>query len=117
MRFAVCLNQVIAANKQKAKEKKAKGIEDLKLISSLRKLTANSTVDFATIQKIASGRKNPAWSTVVMIVEGLNMTMEEWGRRYDAVTEKDIMAFKKLPTIGNFGIGNQEVGIRRLLNC
>jgi hypothetical protein len=94
LRFAVCLKKIIDTHKAKSKENKQKGIEDVKLVPSLRKLTASSTVDFATIQKIASGKKNPAWSTVVLIVDGLNMSMAEWGTLYDNVTSDEVDAFR-----------------------
>ena len=94
LKFAACLAKIIAANKQKAEENEEKGVQDLKLITSLRKLAASSGVDFATIQKIATGKKNPAWTTTVLLTEGLNITIAEWGKLYDSITEEDVGSFK-----------------------
>ncbi len=85
-KFAACLMKIINANKLQAKANAEKGIENLDLVTSLRKLAAASGVDYATIQKIATGKKNPAWTTTVLIAEGLGLSMEEWGRKYDEVS-------------------------------
>ncbi|MEI9945860.1 MAG: hypothetical protein WDN26_16770 [Chitinophagaceae bacterium] len=90
LKFGTCLMKVIEGNKMQAQKNKENKIEDIKLVSSLRKLAASSTVDFSTVQKIATGKKNAAWSTTVLIVEGLNMNQETWGRHYDNITDKDI---------------------------
>lgn len=94
LRFAACLMSVISANKNSALQSDDGKLRKSKLTTSLRKLAAESGVDYATIQKIATGRKNPAWTTTVLLVEGLNLTMEEWGKIYDRLSQKDIDAFK-----------------------
>jgi transcriptional regulator with XRE-family HTH domain len=90
LRFGACLMKIIDANKLLSAKNKEENVEDIKLVTSLRKLAASSTVDFSTIQKIATGKKNAAWSTTVLIAEGLNMSLGKWGDHYDAITDKDL---------------------------
>ena len=90
LRFGACLMKIIDGNKVIAAKNKEDNVEDVKLVTSLRKLAASSTVDFSTIQKIATGKKNAAWSTTVLIAEGLSMSLEKWGDHYDAITDKDM---------------------------
>jgi len=94
LRVGTCLMKIISSNKLQAEKNKENNIEDLNLVYSLRKLAASSTVDFSTIQKIATGKKNPAWSTTVLIAEGLNMSLAEWGSSYDSITDKEIAAYQ-----------------------
>jgi len=52
-------------------------------ISSLRKLAANSGVEYAIIQKISSGNKDPQFTTLVSIADGLNISLSELIRRFE----------------------------------
>ena len=98
-KFGACLLKIINNNKLVAAENKHQNIENIDLVSSLRKLAASSTVDFAMIQKIATAQKNPAWSTVTLVIKGLGMTTQEWGKHYDEITDADISTY--LQTIKN----------------
>jgi len=44
-------------------------------ISSLRKLAAASGVEYAIIQKISSGQKDPQFTTIVAIAEGFGISL------------------------------------------
>lgn len=94
LRFGTCLMKIINLNKVQAKANEDNNVEDLSLVHSLRKLAAASTVDFSTVQRIASGKKNAAWSTTVLIAEGLGMSLSEWGDYYDKITDKEIAAYQ-----------------------
>ena len=94
LRFATCLVSFIEDNKLKAKETGDGKIRKSDFVTSLRKLAAHTVIDYATIQKIATGKKNPAWSTAVALIEGLGISLKEWGARYDSVTDKEIADLK-----------------------
>jgi len=93
MKFAACLMSIIDAKKKAALESPEGKVRKSEL-TSLRKLAASSGVDYATIQKIATGKKNPAWTTTILLMEGLQISLEEWGRLYDRMKDKDVAAFK-----------------------
>ena len=90
MKFAICLKTLIKENKAKAKENKIKGIEDHKLISSLRKLESSSGISFPIIQKISTGSKNAELTTLVALAEGLDISVGYLFSVYDKITDLEI---------------------------
>jgi transcriptional regulator with XRE-family HTH domain len=46
-------------------------------ISSLRKLAANAEIEYSIIQKIAAGTKDPQFTTLIALADGLNMKLSE----------------------------------------
>lgn len=64
------------------------------LVTSLRKLAASSQTEYAIIQKITSGKKDPQFSTLAAIIDGLDISFSEFSQIYDSVTEKDIQDYK-----------------------
>ena len=92
VRYALCLNKIIAANRIKAKENKTGGPKDHTFINSLRKLEAASGISFPIIQSISKGIKNPALTTVIALAEGLNITPGHFFSLFDEITEEEIKA-------------------------
>ncbi len=64
------------------------------LATSLRKLAASSQTEYAIIQKITSGKKDPQFTTLAAIIDGLEISFSEFSQVYDSVTEKDIQEYK-----------------------
>ena len=71
-RFGKCIQKIIEENKVSSMEN-----TDHASINSLRKLAAASGVEFSIIQKISSGQKNPALTTVVAIAEGFGISLSQ----------------------------------------
>ena len=44
------------------------------LVTSLRKLAASSQTEYAIIQKITSGKKDPQFSTIAAIIDGFEIS-------------------------------------------
>jgi hypothetical protein len=96
LRFGMALLKVIHANKEKADKNKEKGIKDLQLIDSLRKLESASGIPYASIHRIAAGTKNAGFTTVAAIIEGLGISLTDFfSRYYYAVTDYDIEFYRK----------------------
>ena len=96
LRFGIALLKVIHANKEKADKNKEKGIRDLQLIDSLRKLESASGIPYASIHRIAAGTKNAGFTTIAAIVEGLGISLTDFfSDYYYAVTDSDIELNKK----------------------
>lgn len=81
-RLGLAILKVIQDNKEKAKENKLEGVKDIHLINSLRKLEAASGVPYASIQQITKGTKNASFTTWMAIIEGLNLTPQDFFQQY-----------------------------------
>ena len=90
LKFAICLNKIIASYKEEAKKNKVNGTKDHKLINSLRKLEAASGISFPIIQNISKGIKNPALTTIIAIADGLDITPGQFFSYFDEVTEDEV---------------------------
>jgi transcriptional regulator with XRE-family HTH domain len=90
LKFSLCLQSILRHNKSLAHDAELSGKKDANAITSLRKLAASSGVEFSIIQKISSGKRNPALSTIVAIAEGLNISLSELFFSYDKISEEEI---------------------------
>lgn len=62
---------------------------------SFRKLETASGIRHASIVEIVNGKKNASWTTVDAILEGLEMTLAQFAKIYDNLTEDEISIYKK----------------------
>lgn len=62
---------------------------------SFRKLESASGIRHASIVEIVNGKKNPSWSTVDAILEGLEITLTDFALIYDYLEEKEILEYKR----------------------
>lgn len=58
--------------------RRQKQLPSQQAISSLRRLAASSGVEYAIVQKIATGQKDPQYTTLLAIAEGLGISLSEW---------------------------------------
>lgn len=84
-RLAITIQKIISNNE---------GRNDSGLVTSLRKLAASSQTEYAIIQKITSGKKDPQFSTLAAIIDGFGISFSEFSKVYDSITEKDIEGYK-----------------------
>lgn len=56
-------------------------------ITSLRKLAASSGIEYAIIQKISSGQKDPQFTTLVSLADGLDMNITEFLFYFEKATD------------------------------
>lgn len=80
-KLGLTIQRILEENKSK---------KDGKLITSLRKLAASSGIEYAIIQKISSGKKDPQWTTIVSLADGFGMTMSELCVYYDQISDYSI---------------------------
>ena len=78
VRLAIAIKKLIEKNRDSGKPG---------AISSLRKLAAASGVEYAIIQKITSGVKDPQFSTINAIAEGLDISVSALIHHYEQVTD------------------------------
>jgi len=93
IKFGLAIQKIISENKLIAKENKLKGKKDHTLITSLRKLSASSGVEYAIIQRTVAGKKNTSLTTIIAIAEGFGISEVELFTRYNKVSENEIKTF------------------------
>lgn len=62
---------------------------------SFRKLESASGIRHATIVEIVNGKKNPSWSTIDALLEGLGIDLTRFAIIYDSITDEEILDYKK----------------------
>jgi len=81
-RLGLCLQKILEENNNRDK---------LNLVSSLHQLSASSGVEYSIIQKISSGKKDPQWTTVISLIDGLNLSFSLFLEYYSKITESEIL--------------------------
>lgn len=84
-RLALTIQKIISVNQTKAEDG---------LATSLRKLAASSDTEYAIIQKITASKKDPQFSTLAAIVDGLGISFSEFFQIFESVTKDDIDDYK-----------------------
>ena len=95
LKAALVFKRIIDSNKKAAEKLKDQNEGDLYLITSYRKWEAASGIPIASISEIMSGDRNAAITTLVTLINTLGVSVEEFGRAFDAITESEIREFKK----------------------
>jgi hypothetical protein len=90
LRFGLALLKILKERKDTAKENKLEGIKDHKLVSSLRKLSAASGIDFGTVQKISKGYQGLEFFTFIDMIEALDLNMITFGEYFNSITDEEI---------------------------
>lgn len=91
LKFGLAVMMKIDENKELAKLNKENGKESEQLIDSIRKLEASSGIPYASIQRITVGEKNASFTTISALVEGLEMTLDEFFTDYYyKISESDV---------------------------
>ncbi len=85
-KFGYCIKKIILDNKAS----KTLTTSD-KSISSLRKLAAASEVEFAIIQKVVTGQKNPAFTTIYAIIDGLGLSLSEFFKIFESIDSTEFV--------------------------
>jgi hypothetical protein len=82
LKFGLAVMKKIDENKALAKSNKENGKETNQLIDSLRKLEASSGIPYPSIQKITVGEKNASFTTISALVDGLEISLDEFFANY-----------------------------------
>ena len=80
-RLGLCIQKILEENSNKNK---------VNLATSLRQLAASSGIEYAIIQKISSGKKDPQWSTIISIVDGLSLRIDDFIAFYTKITDEEV---------------------------
>jgi transcriptional regulator with XRE-family HTH domain len=95
-RFGLAVKKKIEENQIRSKANKLKGFKDHLLIDNLKKLEASSGVTYANLTKIVNGAKNPEFTTIHALIEGLNIKIDEFfAGYYYKISELELEIFIK----------------------
>ncbi len=96
IRFGLALLNILNERKEIANANKLAGTKDHKLVSSLRKLSAASGVDFGTVQKISKGDQGFEFFTFIDLIEALDLDMVSFGKYFNSITDQEIRKYQSL---------------------
>lgn len=87
LKLGLCLIKILD-------DKKLNDAENYKTIDSLRKLESASGVSFPIIQNITVGKRNPEFTTIIALLDGLNISLTEFSTFYDKLTDTEVLNYK-----------------------
>lgn len=90
-KVAACLRILLKIKKDVHKQNKDSNIEDIRLVASLRKLEAESGLSYTIIQGVFSGTRELKFSSLISILENMNVPFSKFAELYDSVTEQQII--------------------------
>lgn len=94
-KLATCFRIVLKEKKDLQIKNKASEIEDVRLVASLRKLEAESGLSYNIIQGVFSGNRDLHFTTLIFLIENLNISFSKFAELYDSISEKQISNEKK----------------------
>ena len=93
LKFGLSLLMILNERKEQARENKKNGINDHKLISSLRKLAAASAIDYGTIQKISKGDQGFEFFTFIDIIDALGLDMSQFSKYFYSISDDAVKQY------------------------
>lgn len=100
LKLATCIRKIIDHNKSIDESNKQNGIQDVSIVDSLRKLEAASGLSFNLIQSIAAGKRDPSFTSLITVIESLNMSFSDFVIIYEGISNEEIEALKKNLELG-----------------
>ena len=89
-KLATCLRIILRNKKNIDLENKAKNIEDLRLVASMRQLEAESGLSYTIIQNVSVGKRDIQFTSLITLIENLGISFSEFAELYDTITEKQM---------------------------
>ncbi len=87
LKLGLCLVKILD-------DKKVNDSDNYKSIDSLRKLESASGVSFPIIQNITAGKRNPEFTTIIALLDGLDISLTDFSSFYDSITDIEVKEYK-----------------------
>lgn len=94
LKLAACFRMILKEKKAVVLENKAKDIEDLKLVNSMRQLEADSGLSFTIIQRTCSANRDAQFTSLIKMIEGLDLTLTDFAILYDRISQVEMLNTK-----------------------
>ena len=95
-KLATCLRIILRNKKNLDLENKVNKIEDLRLVSSMRKLEAESGLSYTIIQNVSVGKRDIQFTNLITLIENLGISFSEFAELYDSIASKQMMEEKDI---------------------
>ena len=89
-KLATCFRIILNKKKKLEKKNKTHRIEDLKLVSSMRQLEADSGLSYTIIQTLSVGKRDVQFTSLIILLESLEISLLDFAKIYDNITEKQM---------------------------
>ena len=93
-KLATCLRIILRNKKNLDIENKAKKIEDLRLVASMRQLEAESGLSYTIIQNVSVGKRDIQFTSLITLIENLGISFSEFAELYESINDKQMMEEK-----------------------
>jgi transcriptional regulator with XRE-family HTH domain len=95
LKLGLTIRKIIDLNQQGELKRNKANNHPSSLVTSIRQLEAATGIPNSSLVRIINGQKNPSWSTVDTIINGLELTAAAFGKVYDAISEIEVMNYQK----------------------
>lgn len=89
-KLAATFRIILKRKKDLQIQNKANEVEDVRLVASLRKLEAESGLSYNIIQGVFSGNRELHFTTLISLIENLDISFSKFAELYDSISEKQI---------------------------
>lgn len=89
VRFGLALLKILSERKSTSEANKLEGLKDHRLVSSLRKLSAASGIDFGTVQKISKGYQGFEFFTFIDLLDALDLDLVTFGKYFNSISAQE----------------------------
>lgn len=93
-KLATCFRIILKTKKNLELENRANNVENLRLVASMRQLEAESGLSYTIIQNVSVGKRDIQFTSLITLIENLEISFSEFAEVYDKITEKQ-MAIEK----------------------
>lgn len=95
LKLATCFRKILKEKKDIDEKNKKNGVEDITLVDTMRQLEAASGLSFTLIQTTTAGKRDPQFTSIITMLDAFNISLSEFAKKYDEITEKDIKETKR----------------------
>lgn len=90
LKLATCFREILKKKRKIDQKNKKNEIEDLRLVSSMRQLEAESGLSYTIIHGVSVGKRDLQFSSLMTIIESLGLSFSEFAKAFDKITDQQI---------------------------
>jgi len=94
LKLAASFKVILQRKKDLENHNRLNDIEDIRLVSSMRQLEAESGLSYTIIQGLFAGKRDIQFTTLISLLEGFGMSLTEFAEIYDWHSGKQFLGEK-----------------------
>ena len=96
LKLATALRKILTRNKEQVEQNIVNDVESIWIVDSIRQLEAASRISYTIVQGAFAGKRDIQFTSLISIIgEGFGITLSEFAKIYDGVTDDEIKAVRK----------------------